>query len=197
MSSFTLTDRVRAWSKPFLAPIADFLARFRVSPNTVTIFGFVGCVIVGLCLALGHPRCAGILLIIFGPLDAIDGLLARRSRRQTKFGAFLDSTLDRYSEIAIFAGLVFYLLYLGQKFGVFLSLIALAGSLMVSYTRARAEALGFECKIGLLTRFERLVILTIGLVFYSLLYTVLIILAIFTNVTAVQRILHVWRQSRS
>ncbi len=197
MSSFTLTDRIRAWSKPFLAPIADFLARFQVSPNTVTILGFLGCVLVGLALALGHPRCAGVLLIVFGPLDAIDGLLARRSQKQTKFGAFLDSTLDRYSEIAIFVGLVFYLLCLGQKLGVLLALVALAGSLMVSYTRARAEALGFECKIGLLTRFERLVILTIGLVFHFLLFIVLTILAIFTNVTAVQRILHVWRQSRS
>ena len=80
--------------------------------------------------------------------------------------------------------------------GLVLALVALAGSLMVSYTRARAEALGFECKIGLLTRFERLVILTAGLVF-NLIYPVLILLAIFTNVTAVQRVLHVWRQSRS
>ncbi len=196
MSSFTLTDRVRAWSKPFLAPVADFLARLKVSPNTVTICGFLGCVLVGIALGLGHPRLAGLLLIIFGPLDAVDGLLARRSQRQTKFGAFLDSTLDRYSEIAIFTGLVFYLLSLGQRFAVVLALVALAGSLMVSYTRARAEALGFECKIGLLTRFERLVILTAGLVF-NLIHPVLILLAIFTNLTAVQRVLHVWRQSRS
>lgn len=195
MSSFTLTDRVRAWSKPFLAPIADFLARLRVPPNAVTICAFLGCVAVGVALGLGYPRLAGVLLILFGPLDAIDGLLARRSNRQTKFGAFLDSTLDRFSEIAIFVGLIVYLQDLRRTSDVVVAFVALTGSLMVSYTRARAEALGFECKIGLLTRFERLVILTAGLIF-KIISPVLLILAVFTNITAVQRVLHVWRQSR-
>jgi len=146
-------------------------------------------------LGLGYPRLAGVLLIIFGPLDAIDGLLARRSGQQTKFGAFLDSTLDRFSEIAIFVGLLFYLQ--GQKaFGdIVVAFLALTGSLMVSYTRARAVALGFECKIGLLTRFERLLILTIALLF-KVLGPVLLLLAVFTNFTALQRILYVWRQAR-
>ncbi len=195
MSSFTLTDRVRAWSKPFLAPIADFLARLRVPPNVVTICAFLGCVAVGVALGLGYPRLAGVLLILFGPLDAVDGLLARRSGQQTKFGAFLDSTLDRFSEIAIFVGLIFYLQGQGAFRDIVIAFLALTGSLMVSYTRARAEALGFECKIGLLTRFERLLILTIGLIF-KLLGPVLIILAVFANFTALQRILYVWRQAR-
>ncbi len=196
MSSFTVTDRVRAWSKPFLVPIADFLARCRVPPNVVTICAFLGCVVVGVVLALGYPKGAGFLLILFGPLDAVDGLLARRSGRQTKFGAFLDSTLDRFSEIAIFTGLIFYLQHNEAYFAVIIAFLALTGSLMVSYTRARAEALGFECKIGLLTRFERLVILTIGLLFRIIL-PVLVILAVFTYFTALQRVLHVWKQARS
>ncbi len=196
MSTFTLTDRVRALSQPFLAPIADFLAKWRVSPNTVTILGFLGCVAVGIVLALGYPRLGGLLLVVFGPLDAVDGLLARRSGQQTKFGAFLDSTLDRYSEIAIFGGLLYYLLETSQFWPVILLFLALAGSLMVSYTRARAEALGFECKVGLLTRFERLLLLTIGLLTGWLL-PVLAALAFFANFTALQRIIHVWRCSKA
>ena len=195
MSSYTLTDRVRALSQPILAPIADLLARLKVSPNTVTILGFLGCGIVGATLAFGYPRLAGLFLIIFGPLDAIDGLLARRSGQQTKFGAFLDSTLDRYSEIVIFAGLLYHLYQQGQFEPIFLLFLTLAGSLMVSYTRARAEALGFECKIGILTRFERLLILTIALLTGWIL-PVLALLAVFTNFTALQRVIHVWRQAR-
>ncbi len=196
MSTFTLTDRVRALSQPFLAPIADFLARLRVSPNTVTVLGFLGCVVVGVVLALGYLRLGGLLLILFGPLDAVDGLLARRSGQQTKFGAFLDSTLDRYSEIAIFGGLLYYLLQTAQLWVVFLVFLALAGSLMVSYTRARAEALGFECKVGLLTRFERLLLLTLGLL-TGWLFPVLVALALFANLTALQRIVHVWRAAKN
>ncbi len=196
MSTFTLTDRVRALSQPFLAPIADFLARLRVSPNTVTVLGFLGCVVVGVVLALGYLRLGGLLLILFGPLDAVDGLLARRSGQQTKFGAFLDSTLDRYSEIAIFGGLLYYLLQTAQLWAVFLVFLALAGSLMVSYTRARAEALGFECKVGLLTRFERLLLLTLGLL-TGWLFPVLVALALFANLTALQRIVHVWRAAKN
>jgi len=195
MSTFTLTDRVRALSQPLLAPIADFLARLRVSPNTITILGFLGCVLVGVVLALGYVRLAGLLLILFGPLDAVDGLLARRSGQQTKFGAFLDSTLDRYSEIAIFAGLLYYLLGANQFWAVFCLFLAICGSLMVSYTRARAEALGFECKVGLLTRFERLLVLTVALLSGWIL-PVLAFLAFFTNLTALQRIIHVWREAR-
>ncbi|NPB09862.1 MAG: CDP-alcohol phosphatidyltransferase family protein [Thermodesulfobacteria bacterium] len=196
MATFTLTDRVRAWSQPFLAPIADFLARLRVSPNTVTILGFLGCVAVGVVLALGYLRLGGLMLAIFGPLDAVDGLLARRSGQQTKFGAFLDSTLDRYSEIVIFGGLLYFLLETNQSLAVLLLFFALSGSLMVSYTRARAEALGFECKVGLLTRFERLLLLTGGLITGWLL-PVLAILAVFTNLTALQRIIHVRKQAKS
>lgn len=195
MSSYTLTDRVRALSQPFLAPIADFLAKLKVSPNTVTILGFLGCLAVGISLGMGHLRLGGVLLIIFGPLDAVDGLLARRSGQQTKFGAFLDSTLDRYSEIAIFGGLLTYLLQKGDFLSVILLFFTLGGSLMVSYTRARAEALGFECKIGLLTRFERLLVLTIALLTGWIL-PVLGFLALFTNFTALQRVIYVWRQAK-
>ncbi len=196
MATFTLTDRVRAWSRPILAPVADFLARLNVHPNTVSVIGFLGCVAVGVALALGWPRLAGLLLLGFGPLDAVDGLLARRSGKQSTFGAFLDSTLDRYAEIAIFGGLIYFAVFNGQNLLVLLAFLALAGSLMVSYTRARAEALGFECKVGLLTRFERLAILTLGLL-VGWVEVAVFIIALLANLTALQRILHVYRSAKS
>ncbi len=196
MSTFTLTDRVRALSQPILTPLADFLARFNVHPNVVSIVGFLGCVGVGVALALGYVKLAGLLLLIFGPLDAVDGLLARRSGKQSAFGAFLDSTLDRYAEIAIFGGLIYFALSQRKDILVLLAFFALTGSLMVSYARARAEALGFECKVGLLTRFERLAILTLGLLVGWVEVAVLII-AVFANLTALQRLLHVYRSAKS
>ncbi|WP_022853977.1 CDP-alcohol phosphatidyltransferase family protein [Thermodesulfatator atlanticus] len=196
MSSYTLTDRVRELSKPFLIPIADFLARLKIPPNAVSLAGFLGCVATGIALGLGYFRLAGLLLLIFGPLDAIDGLLARRSGKKSTFGAFFDSTLDRYAEIAIFGGFIFYAFQIGHMLLGLAAFLALCGSLMVSYTRARAEALGIECKVGLLTRFERLAILTAGLLLEWFL-PVLIFIAFFANLTALQRIIHVWRATKS
>ncbi len=195
MATFTLTDRVRELSRPLLAPVADFLARLNVHPNTISLLGFMGCVAAGVALALGHLRLAGFLLLFFGPLDAVDGLLARRSGKQSLFGAFLDSTLDRYAEIAIFGGILYFALESGLKSLAFLSFLALAGSLMVSYARARAEALGLECKVGLLTRFERLAVLTLGL-FLGWVNAALVIIALLANLTAVQRIIHVYRATQ-
>ncbi len=195
MATFTLTDRVRELSRPFLAPVADFLARLNIHPNAVSLAGFLGCVACGVALALGYVRLAGLLLLLFGPLDAVDGLLARRSGKQSVFGAFLDSTLDRYAEIAIFGGLIYLGLKEGQNLWILLAFLALSGSLMVSYTRARAEALGLECKVGLLTRFERLAILTLGLL-SGWLTASLTIIAIFANLTALQRVLHVYHGTK-
>ncbi len=195
MSSFTLTDRVRALSQPILAPVADLLARLNVHPNAVSLIGFLGCVAVGGALALGYVRLAGVFLLVFGPLDAVDGLLARRAGKVSPFGAFLDSTLDRLAEIAIFGGLIYWALKGGNPSLVLLSFFALTGSLMVSYTRARAEALGFECKVGLLTRFERLAILTLGLLLGWVEVSVVVI-AVLANLTVLQRVFHVFRCAR-
>ncbi len=192
MSSFTLTDRVRALSQPILAPVADLLARLNVHPNAVSLIGFLGCVAAGGALALGYVRLGGLLLLVFGPLDAVDGLLARRAGKVSPFGAFLDSTLDRLAEIAIFGGLTYWALKGGNSPLVLLSFFALTGSLMVSYTRARAEALGFECKVGLLTRFERLAILTLGLLL-GWVEVFVAVIAVLANLTVLQRVLHVFR----
>ncbi len=191
----TFTERVKARSEPFFLPLVRLLSRLRVHPSTVSVAGFIGVVLAGVILALGHLRLGGLLLALFGPLDAVDGMLARKTNQVSTFGAFLDSTLDRYAEIALFLGLTYYFLRLGNQWGVILCLLTLTGSLMVSYTRARAEGLGLSCKVGLFTRFERLLVLTVGLVFGGLI-PILALLSLLTHFTALQRILHVRRQSR-
>ncbi|AEH44629.1 CDP-alcohol phosphatidyltransferase [Thermodesulfatator indicus DSM 15286] len=196
MSSFTFTDRIREISRPFLLPIVNFLARLKIPPNAVSLAGFLGCAATGVAIAFGYFQLAGLLLLIFGPLDAIDGLLARSTGKKSIFGAFFDSTLDRYAEIAIFGGFLYFAFNTQAPLVGYLAFAALCGSLMVSYTRARAEALGLDCKVGLLTRFERLALLTGGLLL-DWFVPVLAILAVFANITALQRIFHVWRQTKS
>jgi CDP-diacylglycerol--glycerol-3-phosphate 3-phosphatidyltransferase len=164
----------------------------------VTLAGLVAYGASGLVLGLGYPAAAGWILAVLGPLDAVDGLLAREQQRSSSFGAFLDSTVDRYAEFFLFLGLLIHMtLNEGRGLGAaVLILAAMTGSILVSYTRARAEALGFECKVGLLTRFERLFLLAVGLIF-GWIYPVLVVLALLTHVTALQRIFHVYRNAQA
>jgi CDP-diacylglycerol--glycerol-3-phosphate 3-phosphatidyltransferase len=134
----------------------------------------------------------GILIIIAALFDAIDGTLARMMGRTSRFGAFLDSTLDRFSEAVIFLGLFIYLSGQNQKLELLLVYATVVGSLMVSYARARAEGIGIPLKDGLFTRFERVFLLVVGLLFNQL-TIVLWLLAIFSNLTAIQRMYLVWR----
>jgi CDP-diacylglycerol--glycerol-3-phosphate 3-phosphatidyltransferase len=164
----------------------------------VTLAGLLAYGASGLVLGLGYPAAAGWILAFLGPLDVVDGLLAREQSRSGPFGAFLDSTVDRYAEFFLFLGLLIYMvLNEGGGLGVAaLVLTAMTGSILVSYTRARAEALGFECRVGLLTRFERLFLFAVGLIF-GWIYPVLVVLAVLTHVTALQRIFHVYRNSQA
>ena len=196
MINWSFSDWCRDWFKPYLLSVAHFLGRLGLSPNMVSIIGLIAYGVSGLVLGMGYPAAAGWLLAVFGPLDAIDGLLAREQGLVSPFGAFLDSTVDRYAEFFLFLGLLVYLI-LHRQGGLLeaaLVLSAMTGSLLVSYTRARAEALGFSCKVGVFTRFERLFLLAVGLIF-GWIYPVLVILAIFTHITVLQRIFHVYRQS--
>ncbi len=181
---------LRERTKGLLSSIARLISRTGVSPNILTLVGFLATLGVGYLLALGHERMAGLLMIPVGLFDALDGALARVTDKATPFGAFFDSTLDRFAEIALYLGLLY--LYRGSTLETVLIYLTITGSLMVSYTRARAEGLGLECKVGLFTRFERLALLVVGLILEQTLIA-LIILAIFSNLTALQRIWHVWR----
>lgn len=181
---------LREWTKGLLASIARLISRTGVSPNILTLSGFLATVGVSYVLALGHERVAGLLIIPVGLFDTLDGALARAMDKATPFGAFFDSTLDRFAEIALYLGLLY--LYRGSTLETVLIYLAITGSLMVSYTRARAEGLGLECKVGLFTRFERLAVLVVGLLLEQT-FVALIILAIFSNLTALQRMWYVRR----
>lgn len=177
------------------------LGRTPLTPNQVTVVGFaLTCLAAGLA-AFGHLRWGGVVLIFAGTCDILDGALARSTRAGYPYGAFLDSTLDRYSEGVIYLGLTAYFLTIGgplQRWLVLATLAALAGSFLVSYVRARAQSLGFTCETGLFARPERVVVTVVGLIFGGyVLYGVVFLLAIVTNFTALQRIREVWLQGRA
>ncbi len=194
----TLTDQARIVFKGILDPIAAFLNRIGLSPNTITFIGLLGNTAGAVFLAFGKITIGGLIILVMAPLDALDGSMARlrgENRRDSSapFGAFLDSTIDRYSEMITFAGLLIYFALQDNWLATLLTYLAACGSLLVSYTRARAQAQGVDTKIGLLTRFERYLVLIPSLVF-NIPVIGMCILAIFTNITAVQRIIDVWRK---
>jgi CDP-diacylglycerol--glycerol-3-phosphate 3-phosphatidyltransferase len=186
----TLTEQLRLRFKGVLDPLAIFLNKIGLMPNTVTILGLAGNTVGAILLARGQMTWGGILIFLMGPVDALDGTMARLRAEPTEFGAFVDSVTDRYSELVIFGGLLYYYLQQGNWGMVLLVYLAAAGSLLVSYTRARAQSLGMETKVGMLTRLERYLVLSPALVF-NIPQVAVWILAIFTNLTALQRILDV------
>lgn len=192
----SITDRARALAKPAIDPIVTFLARYRFSPDTLTILGMLGHFVVVWFVVQEQMFWAGVGLMVIAPLDALDGSLARKlGRKQGGFGAFLDSTLDRIAEIILFGGFVYY--YTAVREDTLLALVAyaaLTGSIMVSYTRSRAEALGYDCKVGLFGRLERYVVLVV-LLLLNLPDVLMVLLTVGTAVTVAQRMWHVWQQS--
>ena len=186
---------LRRQSQVVLTPIVRVIARVGLTPNMLTVIGLLLNVLVAAVLARGSLALGGVLLLLAASFDALDGTLARLTGRQTRFGAFFDSTLDRYSEGVLYGGLLFHFLEQEARAEALLVYAAIIGSLMVSYARARAEGLGIECKVGLATRADRLLVLAAGLI-VGWVNLVLWLVAIFANLTAVQRILHVWRAVR-
>jgi CDP-diacylglycerol--glycerol-3-phosphate 3-phosphatidyltransferase len=180
---------------------ARFLGRLGLTPNALTIIGALLTASVGLLVAQGWFLAAGVCLWLFSATDTLDGALARATDRVSIFGAFLDSVCDRYAEAAVFFGLVWWYQSIGNPLGVALSYLALVGSLMVSYARARAEGVGLQAAdVGWFQRPERIVVLGIGLLGAPLapaaLLVVLALLAVLTSVTVLQRVLHVARSAR-
>lgn len=177
------------------------VGRVPVTPNQVTVIGLGLTFVAGGLVAFGHLRWAGVVLMVAGSFDILDGALARSTHASYPYGAFLDSTLDRYSEGAIYVGLAAYFVTMGgplQRWLVLATFAALAGSFLVSYVRARAQSLGFTCETGVFARPERVVVTVVGLIFGGVvLYTVVFLLAILTNFTALQRIREVWLQGRA
>ncbi len=193
MISEALGTRVRSLT----LGIGEALARAGLTPNMVTTIGLLLSLAVAVVIATGNLILGGILFLIASGFDMLDGAVARAAGTVTKFGGFLDSTLDRYSETIVLFGVLFYLLQTPDaKVGALLVFAATTGSLLISYARARAEAAGFHASVGLLARPERVVVLAIGLLFGQLL-PALWILAIGTHLTVFMRIYHVWRITRA
>jgi CDP-diacylglycerol---glycerol-3-phosphate 3-phosphatidyltransferase len=189
----TFTDQMRERFKGVLDPIGAYLNRLGLMPNTMTILGLVGNTAGAYFLAQGRMTLGGILILAMGPVDALDGTMARLRGESTAFGAFVDSVTDRYSELVIFGGLLFYYLQQGAWLPAVLAYAAAAGSILVSYVRARGQSLGYDTKVGILTRFERYLVLVPALVINQPVIGLWII-ALLANLTALQRILDVRRQ---
>jgi CDP-diacylglycerol---glycerol-3-phosphate 3-phosphatidyltransferase len=199
----SFSESLRPKAAKILQPIGRTLIRLHITANMITFFGFALAVISGLLAATGNLVWAGLVLLLAAPMDAFDGTVARLSgSAKSKFGAFWDSTLDRYSESLVLLGVLIYGLSRNNDWIVVLAGVTLFGSLLVSYTRSRAETLGVDCKVGIMTRLERVVVTILMLVLNPLFLDypdlpVLIglgLMAVFTNVTVIMRIVHVRRE---
>jgi len=175
-------------------PIMGILSKSGIKPDALTFIGLAISIGAAYVIATGHFLLGGVLILVAGLFDLLDGALARFVKQTRKFGAILDSTIDRISEAAIFCGLLVWYMLEGSTLEVVLIVAVLIGSFLVSYVRARAEGLGLECKIGLFTRAERVIVLAIGLMVNQIVIA-LLILAVLVYVTVVQRLVHLWRIS--
>lgn len=202
-----IPQRVKDGFVGLTAPLARAFIRGGVHPNLITTLGTLVVIASGLAFGMGDVRLGGVLLLTSGVFDILDGQVARQGGMTTTFGAFYDSTLDRVGESAVFAGLAFYFLRGGvpadrAQLAAGIALIALVGSLLVSYTRARAEGLGVECKVGIAARAERILLLGLPAVFLGpgpngmLLFWIVVVLALVSAITVVQRVVHVARVAK-
>jgi len=184
----------------YMSRLASLLISLRIHPNSISLLALFAGLGAGLLFFLDKPLWAGILIIICGLLDILDGKVALGSNRKSLFGAIFDSTLDRYSEFFIYLGLA---IRFRNHWALWVAIFAFLGSTMVSYTRARAEGLGIECKIGIMQRAERMVFLSLGSilgvlfkVFDPVIIGALLLIAVFSNITAIQRTFYVKKTER-
>ncbi len=189
----TFSDRLRAIFKGILDPIGAFLNRTGLTPNAVTLLGLLGTTFGAYVISQGKMTLGGIILLLFVLVDVFDGTMARLRGHPSDFGAFVDSVSDRYAEFVTFGGLLYYFLSQGNNIGVMMTFLATAGSVLVSYVKARAEGLGFTAKVGILTRVERYLVL-IPLLIFNQPFAAATLIAALGNITALQRIFHVRAQ---
>jgi phosphatidylinositol phosphate synthase len=196
-----LKDRVY----PIIEPITQALIRWKVHPNAITTSGFVMTVVAGIMYSQDHVRWAGSFVLLGGAHDIFDGRVARLRGMVSKFGAFYDSVLDRISEVVMYLGLLSLYNQYQQSITdigmIYAILLAMGGSMMISYTRAKAETMGLECNVGLMQRAERVVLLGLGSLVFGLMWdgivlsAVIVIVAVLTNWTAFHRIIWVYKQA--
>ncbi len=193
-------DMARKWLGYITQPVAQLIAAIGVTANMLTITGLIFGVGAGVCIAFGRLKLAGVLILVGGTFDLMDGAVARASKAVSAFGALLDSVVDRYSEGAVFLGIAIYFSRFSTDIykviiGLALTGLALIGAFLVSYVRARAEGLHVECKVGIMQRPERVILLSLGVIFgnlyiinTSLLVIVLCILVVLSHFTVLQRV---------
>ena len=192
-----LPDSVKDWYVDLLSPVTQFLVRHRIQPNLLTTIGFLINTMAAILIFQGSRIYGGILILVGGTFDVFDGRVARATERTSPFGSFYDSTLDRISEIILYLSLLDYFISQGDPWTVYAILTAMGGALMVSYTRARAEALGFSCLVGFLQRPERVVFLGFGAIIgRSALIIAIYLVAILSVFTSLQRRVLVYPSSR-
>ena len=210
-----ISEKNRERYLSIIRPFGDLLSGIGVHPNIITVCGLILSILAGLFYSVGSFFTAAWVVVLAGTCDALDGRLARKTKQSSPFGAFFDSTLDRYSDMFLYLGLAYYfsgghpfiLPHSGginshsSPWTVFIILMALAGSFMVSYTRARGEGLGIDCKVGLMQRPERIVLLIIGSLLGAvpkvgllLLKFSLLLLAVSSNITAIHRIIYIRKE---
>jgi CDP-diacylglycerol--glycerol-3-phosphate 3-phosphatidyltransferase len=175
--------------------IVRWLALSRIHPNVLTFLGLVINIVAAWLFAAGSFRIAGLVVIGAGLFDMVDGRVARETNRVTRFGGFFDSVLDRYSDLGLFMGLLVYYSSIGRPFYIVLTAIVMTGSVMVSYTRARAECTIPKCKVGFLERPERIVLIIIGALFDRM-APVLWVIAVLSNLTVIHRMIYTWQQAK-
>ena len=192
-----LQDIRRILAYRITSPIVGILSKSGITPNALTLTNLAFNIVAAYVIATGHFLLGGVLILGSGLFDLLDGALARFSKQTTKFGAVLDSTVDRISEAATLCGLlIWYVPQEGATLEIVLILAVLIGSFLVSYIRARAEGLGWQCQVGLFTRAERVIVLAVGLLINQI-FVALCILTVFVFVTVVQRLVYVWKQEKT
>ena len=190
----TFTGAIGALCMYPLRAIIRLCVALRIHPNTLTLIGYLINVAAAFALGYGHFVWAGVIIVIANIFDMIDGKVAHELQLQSQFGAFWDSTLDRFSDLALLTGLIFLYSKLGRSDYVMIAALALIFSIMTSYARARAESLVEKCKVGFMERPERLVLLIIGAVFNRM-APVLWVIAVLSTITVAHRIYYTWQQT--
>lgn len=192
-----LAENLQSRFLNLLTPLIKALTRWGIHPNTFTLAGFILTLVGAAAFVMGHLRIGGLVILAGGLCDCIDGNLARATGKASRFGALFDSVIDRYSEFVMFFGILAYFLVRNDALTSAVTFVALCGSIMVSYCRARAESLGFEAKVGLMQRPERIVCIGLGALIHPGVFKLAVwIVAILANLTAWQRIRHAHQQNK-
>ena len=195
---FSLENSLRKLFKGVLESVGKWFNKLGILPNMITATGLIGNIFAAILISFGHLFWGGIIALVMGPLDAVDGTMARLRNENSAYGGFVDSVTDRYDELILLGGLMVFFVRGQNWIGCLLVYFAAMGSVLVSYVRSRAETLGFSAKVGIMTRVERYLILIPGLILKTpfTLYA-LGILAVLGNFTALQRFFHVRKQAKA